>query len=275
MLSEIIAIYAITDDLLKALGHPEDCRVQMSDAEVITTALVAARFFSGNHHAAQQYFKEHGLMPKMLDKSRFNRRLHRLFLPLLDVFDYLGSVIKAINPTTEYLLDSFPVPICDNIRIPKVRLVRSEDYRGYIASKKRYFYGIRVQLLATSAGVPVEFAFLPGEANDVRGLNALPLSLPATAQVYADAAYTDYQAEDDLQHLDQIHLQVARKRKSKRPDSPALAYIKQTTRHYIETVFSQITRRFPKSIHAVTLDGFLLKLTTFIIAHTLEVALIP
>ncbi|HTL88841.1 MAG TPA: hypothetical protein VL134_05520 [Leptolyngbya sp.] len=49
MLTETIALYAITDDLLKALGHQEDRRVQISDAEGITTALVAARFFGGNH----------------------------------------------------------------------------------------------------------------------------------------------------------------------------------------------------------------------------------
>lgn len=66
MITEIIAIYAITDDLLNALGHREDCRVQLSDAEVITTALVAARFFGGNQHLAQQDLKEHGLMPQML-----------------------------------------------------------------------------------------------------------------------------------------------------------------------------------------------------------------
>jgi len=43
MLDEIVAIYAIVEDLLKAIGHQEDCRIQMSDAEVITAALVAAR----------------------------------------------------------------------------------------------------------------------------------------------------------------------------------------------------------------------------------------
>jgi len=274
MLGETIAIYAITDDLLKAIGHQDGIRSQLSDAEVITTALVAARFFGGNHQNAQDYLKEHGLMPKMLSKSRFNRRLHRLFLPLLDLFDCLGMVLKSINSSTEYLLDSFPVPLCDNIRIPKVRLVQSEEYRGYIASKKRYFYGIRVQLLATKDGIPVEFAFLPGEANDVRGLRVLPLNLPAHTQVYADAAYTNYQAEDDLEQTDAITLQVARKRNSKRPDSPALAYIKQTTRHFIETVFSSITAQFPKSIHAVTMDGFLLKVSTFIVGFTLKAAFI-
>jgi Transposase DDE domain len=275
MLDEIIAIYAITDDLLKAIDHSEDCRAQLSDAEVVTTALVAARFFGGNHQTAQDYLKEQGLMPQMLSKSRFNRRLHRLFLPLLDLFDYLGAILKSLSPTPEYLLDSFPVPLCDNIRIPRVRLVRSEAFRGYIASKKRYFYGIRVQLLATKDGVPVEFAFLPGAANDVRGLNALPLALSPGDEIYADAAYTDYQAEDDLFDTAAVRLQVARKRNSTRPDSPALAYVKQTLRHPIETVFSQITRPFPKSIHAVTMDGFLLKVFTFILVRTLEAAFIP
>ena len=50
MLGEIIAIYAIVEDLLKAIGHQEDCRIQMSDAEVITAALVAARFFQENQY---------------------------------------------------------------------------------------------------------------------------------------------------------------------------------------------------------------------------------
>lgn len=164
--------------------------------------------------------------------------------------------------------------MCDNIRIPCVRLVRSEDYRGYIASKQRFFYGIRVQLLSTQAGIPVEFAFLPGEANDVRRLNALPLNLPPDSEIYTDAAYTDYQAEDYLQCMAAITLQVARKSNSTRPDSPALAYIKQTTRHPIETVFSGITSRFPKAIHAVTLDGCLLKVASFILAYTLEAVFI-
>lgn len=210
----------------------------------------------------------------MLDPSRFSRRLHRLFLPLLDLFECLGMALKSINANTEYLLDSFPVPICDNIRIKRARLAHSEDYRGYIASKKRYFYGIRVQLLGTSAGIPVEFAFLPGEANDTRGFNALPLHLPPESSLYTDAGYTDYQAEDELKDADTISLQVARKRNSQRPDAPWVAYIKQCTRHYIETVFSAITCRFPKSIHAVTMDGFLLKVATFIIAFTLETAFI-
>lgn len=274
MLGEIIAIYAIVEDLLKATGHQEDCRVEMSDAEVVTSALVAAKFFGGNQEQACNYLWEEGLIPNMLSKSRFSRRWHRLFLTLLDLFDYLGQILKSLNSSSEYLLDSFPVPICDNIRIRSSKLVSSEDYRGYIASKKRYFYGIRVQLLSTADGIPVEFVFLPGEANDTRGLKALPLNLPEESVIYCDAGYTDYDAEDNAKQCERISLKVMRKKNSRRPDEPWVAYIKQHLRHPIETLFSQITQAFPKSIHAVTMDGFLLKVAAFIMVFTLESAFI-
>ncbi|MCC5670762.1 hypothetical protein LC653_45185 [Nostoc sp. CHAB 5784] len=70
MLNKIITIYAITDDLLKALGYDEDCRRQVSDPEIITTAIIAAIFFYGNHSKACSYMKDHNLIPEMLEKSR-------------------------------------------------------------------------------------------------------------------------------------------------------------------------------------------------------------
>ncbi|WP_442944213.1 IS982 family transposase [Nostoc sp.] len=272
MLNEIITVYAITDDLLKAIGHYEDARREMSDAEIMTTALIAAMFFSGNQSEACNYMKDHNLIPKMLEKSRFNRRLHGISMLMNDLFHQIGMILKESSNCTEDLLDSFPVAMCDNIRIFNIKLITSADYRGYIASKKRYFYGVRVQLLTTKSGIPVEFIFLPGNANDVRALNALPLNLFPGSEVYGDSAYTDYTAEDDLFETSQIALKVMRKKNSKRQDEPWNQYVKQSTRHYVETVFSAITSLFPKSIHAVTYEGFLLKLEAFIFAFTLKQA---
>ena len=110
------------------------------------------------------------------------------------------------------------------------------------------------------------------EANDTRGLIALPLNLPENSNIYCDAGYTDYLAEDNFQHNDGVSLKVMRKKNSRRADEPWVAYIKQHLRHPIETLFSRITRPFPKSIHAVTMDGFLLKVAAFIFVFTLESA---
>jgi hypothetical protein len=44
MLNKVVVIYAIVDDLLKAVGHQEDRRSQMSDSEVMTVGIVSAMF---------------------------------------------------------------------------------------------------------------------------------------------------------------------------------------------------------------------------------------
>lgn len=275
MLNKVVVIYAIVDDLLKAVGHQEDRRSQMSDSEVMTVGIVSAMFFGGNHALTCSYMRAHKLMKRVLSRSRFNRRIHRISMLMHDLFEQLGMVIKEITGETEYLIDSFPVAMCDNIRIFNVQLIKSEDYRGYIASKKRYFYGVRVHLLTTKTGIPVEFAILPGEANDVRGLNSLPLNLPSGSEVYADAGYTDYQSEDDLEYSSKITLKVMRKKNSKRAEPAWISYVKQHLRHYIETVFSLVTAQFPKSIHAVTYEGFILKVEMFIWSSTLSQAFLP
>ncbi len=80
------------------------------------------------------------------------------------------------------------------------------------------------------------------EAHDTRGLKALPLNFPPGSTVYGDAGYTDYLTEDDIQEIEGITLAIMRKKNSRRPDKPYVAYIKQHLRHAIETVFSQITQ---------------------------------
>jgi hypothetical protein len=46
------------------------------------------------------------------------------------------------------------VPVCDNIRIPIANIYKNKEFRGYNASKRRYFYGVKVHLLTTQDGEP-------------------------------------------------------------------------------------------------------------------------
>ena len=46
--TQIVAVYCICDDLLQALNHQNDPQCQMSDSEVMTTAIVAMLYFGGN-----------------------------------------------------------------------------------------------------------------------------------------------------------------------------------------------------------------------------------
>jgi hypothetical protein len=274
MYDRTLAIYCFVDDLLKAMQHREDSRAEFSDAQVVSTALVAMLFFGGNFERARSFLHSSGMMPRMLSRSRLSRRLSRLS-DLIDlVFHQLGQTLKELNMESRYSLDSFPIAMCDNIRISRSRLAQTPQFRGYLASKRRYFYGVRVQVVVSVEGVPVEYSILPGSLSDIEGLAALPLALPAGADVAADAAYTYYEWEDALAESDGVRLLVGRKRNSKRRDAMVVHDYKQWLRRRIETVFGEIAKLFPKKIHATTLSGFILKISLFLFAYQIDKAFI-
>ena len=272
MSEKVIAIYCFLDDYFIEVGKNEgsvkpQATPKVSDSIVLTTAIISARFFGGNQASAMLYMADkQGVI--MLEKSAFNRRLHRLAATLSALFYYLADFFKTLNLSGEYLIDSFPVAGCDNIRIGRSRLIKGEQYRGKIASKRRFFFGFRVQLVTTRDKQPVQFFILPGSYVDVTALQMMHLDLPAGSEVYGDSGYTDYEQED--LYGEGIILKIQRKSNSQRPDQAWEAAYKKQLRQRIEQAFSHITMRFPKTIHAITEVGFLIKIVLFLLAYSLE-----
>lgn len=263
---KIIAIYCLCDDILKSMKHYEDPQRKMSDAEVMTTALVAVVFFRGNFEDVRTFLKDYHYIPHMLSKSRFNRRLHHIKALFLTLFNLLGQIWKELNRESIYSIDSFPVAVCDNSRIPRAKIYQNEDYRGYIASKRRYFYGLKIHLAVTKEGQPVEFFLTPGSFSDIKGLNVFEFDLPEGSTIFADKAYNDYEMEDLLVEAAKIRLLPLRKRNSKRAFPMYVEFIQHTYRKTIETAGSLIERILPKSIHVVKAQGFELKVVLFVLA---------
>lgn len=67
-----------------------------------------------------------------------------------------------------------------------------------------------------------------------------------------------------------ITLAPLRKENSTCAIPPWETYLRSVARKYIETAGSSITRRFPKSMHAVTAAGFELKVVLFLLAYSLD-----
>ena len=274
MCQSTLAIYCFIDDFLKASGHREDCRIEVTDAEIITIAIAAMLHFGGNFEKSRLVLHELGLVKRLLSRSRFSRRVNRLADLIYRRFHQFGAVLKDLHWESRYLLDSFPVAVCDNLRIKRCRIVRDELYRGKMASKRRYFYGVRVQLPATSDGIPPEFCILPGACADLQGLAEPALDLPEDAELFVDAGYNFYEWEDYLQEVGGLRLHVPRKANSKRGREPWLEIYKSLMRKYIETTIGEIEKLFPKKIHATNLNGFLLKIALFLFAYQIDKAFI-
>lgn len=269
MTDKAIAIYCFLDDFFKVSAPIEDAHCKLNDAEVATTALLAALFFYGNQASAMKYMQEHhGL--KMIDKSGFNRRIHRLEARLVALFDSLGLTLKDLTISSRYIIDSFPVAVCRNCRIPVCKLLQGKAYHGYNEAKKEYFYGFKIQLIVDENCLPVDYFIVAGSFADVTALQSMTIHLPEGSELYGDKGYTDYEQEDLYAEHDQIFLRIHRKKNSHRPDQPWEVFLKNHFRKLIEGVFSQITNLFPRSIHAVTAKGFLLKVFLFLLAYTFD-----
>jgi len=270
MINKCIAIYVFIDNLLKKIEYKEPTNRNMSDAEVITTVLVSAIYFSGHHEKAMSFMSSTGMVTHMLSKNRFNRRLHQIRDLIVDLFFQLYALIKELNISAEYSIDSVPISTCDNIRIIRTKLVQGEIYRGKKVSMKRYFYGYNIHLLCTADGIPVEYTFLPGSRHDSNALKQMPLHVPLGSRIYADSVYTNYSIEQMLKDAENIDLLVQRKSNSKKKHEPYVDYLISSMRKRIESAFSEISNFLPKKIHAVTEFGFLLKVVIFIFGYTIS-----
>jgi hypothetical protein len=267
----VIVTYCASDDARKNLGIVDDVQTLVGIAQIMTTIIVAAKYFGGNHKLAQEFLHEHKYFHYKLSESQFNRRFHSMPESYFnELMVHFSMYARMANESYEYAIDSFPVPACDNIRIMRNKLFDPKRFRGFIASKRRYFHGLRVHMIATTNRLPVEFKILPGAESDAIGAQKLAFNLPQGSTVYGDKAYSNYKYEDELKKTKNIELMPLRKSNSRRTREPEDEMIVKKQRKSIETLFSSITRLIPKSIHAVTAKGFFKKVVCFVLAHCMS-----
>jgi hypothetical protein len=109
------------------MSYKEPSNRKAGDVDVSTVILTAAMYFGGNKETTIRFVRSTGLMPCMLNKSRFNRRIHRIGeLPVELVF-HTDETVKSLNLNYTYCIDSFPTAVCHNIRISDCRIVKSRE----------------------------------------------------------------------------------------------------------------------------------------------------
>jgi hypothetical protein len=266
---KIIALYCFFDDLLQALHYRDDPQTQLSTAEVMTIAAVAAEFFTGNQQAALVFLSSHHYI-RPFSKSRFNRRLHRL---PETVWQWALAVLAAFHETANgegiHLVDTFPIPVCRNIRIKRCKIYRGRPFRGYCSSKREYFFGLKGSLVVTAAGKPVELLLVPGATADISALRRMDLNLPAGSTLFGDSGFLDLTFEQTLAEAADVQLVVPRRANMQDQLAGWLGYLCRVCRKRVETTFSQLADRFARTLHAVTPRGFELKVMLTVLAYSL------
>jgi IS5 family transposase len=160
--------------------------------------------------------------------------------------------------------------VCKNIRISRSKILKGKEYRGYTASKREYFFGLKIHVLTASDGSIVEFEFTPGSWSDLRGLGQLPLDLPGGAELFLDKAYNDYSLEEIVREAAGVELRPVRKKNCKLADYTFEENRRrQDRRRPVESHLSRLNGMFPKRLHATSPQGLMLKLLGMVVAYNL------
>jgi hypothetical protein len=262
----IVTIYVVIDETMAALGHQSHSLAALSDAEVLTVAVVAAHACGHHHRRALDLLYYMAYLTTRLSPSRFNRRVHALaaWLPLLG--ETVGAaVVQAQAAICDFVIDSLPVPVGRRVRARHCGKVRGRAYCGYCAAKQEKFFGWRLHLVCTTDGVPVACVLLPASYHDLTPIHELLYELPRGAYVYADKAYN--RADDEASILSETGVQLVPLRKDNMaPNTWAERCGVRTFRKTIETVNSQCEAMGLQRLRARTNVGFELKVQVSVLA---------
>lgn len=258
----IIAVFVVIDTLMERLGHHSDVRADVPDSEVVLIAVVAAKYFHNHHERAVCLLQETGYLSGRLSVSRFNRRIHALA-------DWLGLTVETLGAlaiTSEvFIIDSMPVPVCRRVRARRCRKVRGREFCGYCAAKKEKFFGWRLHIVCSLAGVPVSYSLLPAALHDLTPLHEVLVVLPPGAQVLGDKGYLS--APDAATILAETGVQViAARRANMEPNTWLEREALRQHRHTVETLNSQLERMGVEHLYARTNPGFDIKVLASLVA---------
>jgi hypothetical protein len=261
----IVTAFVIIAKTMAALGQRDDVRAQASDAEVLTVAVVAARYFQNHQARALQMMRLGRCLSGVPSVSRFNRRLHALR-------DWLGLALETLGarfaPGEAFLIDSMPVLVCRRARARRCRTGSGQAFCGYCAAKQEQSFGWRLHLVCTTAGVPVAFDLLPGGLHDLTPVHELTYGLPADVAVYGDKGYNGEADEATILADTGVRLVPIRKanmRPNRRADKLAL----REYRKRIEALYSQLEAMGTQRLRARTNPGLELKVHAALLAATI------
>lgn len=247
----VTALYVKIDDALRI--HPElrqwrpsvGLAPKLSDAELLTLAVLQALLGFTSETRFLRHAKGHlgSWFPYIPHQSGYNKRLRK-------AEGQLRAIIRLLALDTEHwdddtwVMDSTPVE-CGRSRPTALRsdLAGWASY-GYCASHSRWFWGLRLHLVCTPAGLPITFALANPKIDErevARDLfEAEPTLLRRGQRILADKGYRSREFEVFLASHGVELVRPVHKSDRGRANSPLLKPLRQLIESVNATLKTQL-----------------------------------
>lgn len=246
----VTTLYVTIDDLLVRFPDWAPRRPvvgiapQLSDAELVCLAVIQPLLGFDSEARFIRFARAHlrPWFPYLPNRAGYNKRLRRSVGLLQEVTAWLGRNSPSWFDDL-WLMDSTPIE-CGRSRetVKRSELGGWAEY-GYSASHSRYFWGLRLHMVATPAGLPIAWA-LTGAKTDERKIAAQMLTHDGIARkgqtIIADKGYKSAHFEKTLQTSGIALIRPATKTEQPRPDKPYLRTFRQTIESIFDTLKNQL-----------------------------------
>jgi Transposase DDE domain len=248
------ALYARIDDTLKDRPDLVPWRPKvgiapkLSDAELLTLAVMQALLGHANETGWLRYAGDHltHLFPYLPGQAGYNKRLRKSAVQLQAMIRLLGEDTDVWADDT-WLIDSTPVE-CGRSR-PTARRSNLAGWAGYgyCASHSRYFWGLRLHLVCTPAGLPITFALSNPKVDErdvaIDMFEAEPALLAGRdgQTIIADKGYASAEFERRLAAHGVELVRPARANEARRRGAPQLGRLRQIIESVNNTLKAQLS----------------------------------
>lgn len=246
-------LYVAIDDIL--IANPQlvpprpkvGIEPRLTDAELLCLAVLQALLGYSDEARFVRYARARlgGLFPYVPERPAYNKRLRRSVAMLQGVMRVLATRCSAWHDDV-WLIDSTPVE-CGRSRETAKRseLAGAAGY-GYCASHSRWFWGLRLHLVATPGGLPVAYALTNPKddervvARDLFETDPHLLGRRAGQTIIADKGYRSAELEAALAVRGATLIRPAFKTEAARPGQRFLRPFRQIIESINQTLKAQL-----------------------------------
>jgi len=249
-----VALYARIDDTLKdrpelAPWRPKvGIAPKLSDAELLTLAVMQVLLGHANETGWLRYATAHlsHLFPYLPGQAGYNKRLRKSAASLQAMIRLLGEDTDVWADDT-WLIDSTPVECGRSRTTAQQSNVAGWAGYGYCASHSRYFWGLRLHLVCTPAGLPITFALANPKVDErdvaIDLFEAEPALLTSRRgqTIIADKGYASAEFEHRLAEHGVELVRPARANERRRRGRPQLRKLRQIVESVNNTLKAQLS----------------------------------
>lgn len=189
---------------LVALRQSNNFSPKFTDQEAMTIYLYGIMYKFVTVKDIHRYTRQHlqSWFPKLPSYQAFNNRLNFIWRAFgLFSGELMEEGEKHLDCSLENVLDSMPIVVAGRIRSGTARVAPHVCNKGYCASKRLYYYGLKLHMsgLVNPGTIPMpeSFWFSAAEENDLT--NARPmLERLYNRRIYADKIYCDVPLNERL-----------------------------------------------------------------------------